>query len=646
MKISNAFLSTIGLVFSTVLPAQSSDNSQPLDPIVVTASRAPIAIDRVLQSITIITREQIEQRQATHVGDLLRDVPGFSVSRSGGTGTQTQVRVRGAESNQLLVLIDGVEANDPASGDDFRFEFLTTSEIERIEILRGPQSALWGTDALAGVINIITRGGNTTGVGSSGSLFLEGGSNATINGGGNLNFSSNAIRGNLGFSRFETDGTNIARTGNEQDGSENTTFTGKINADFSDNVGVEASLRYTDAETDIDGIDFAVSGLPIDADQHNEATRIYSKLSGYLHTLEGQLKQSATLTFQDTDNDNFTDNLQTTSTASDKFGARYQIDYQFTPNHRLSGAVDHENIDFSQTGTATAFGDPNQNQSIDTTGFVLEYVGHAASGWDWNLGFRRDVFSDFDDATSYQAALGYSINQSGRFRAAFGNGQKAPTFTERFGFFPDTFVGNPNLRPEQSESFELGYEHTFQQGSVNITWFDQNLTDEINGFVFDPALGVFTAANENGTSKRNGIEFATNWNLGSGFNLSGSYTFTDATEPDGEQRVREVRRPRHSGHFNINFTSSSARTNINLNVSYNGDRTDLFFPPFPEPSQRIELGSFVLVDLTANRQITDNLDLFARVNNLLDENYEEVLGFATPGATAMAGIRYHFGRGK
>ncbi len=643
MNISNAFLATLVLSLSATLAAQTDNNNQDLDPIVVTASRAPIELDRVLQSITIITREQIEQRQAVHVGDLLRDVPGFSVSRSGGVGTQTQVRVRGAEANQLLVLIDGVEANDPASGDEFRFEFLTTADIERIEILRGPQSALWGTDALAGVINIITRSGSRDNPGANGSIFIEGGSNATINAGGHLNFAADAIRGNLGISRFETDGNNISRIGDEQDGSENTTFSGKLNADLGSNAGLEAVLRHTNAETDIDTIDFAVTGLPADADQHNEATRTYAKLSGFLNSLGGRLTQSAALSYQDTDNDNFTDNIETTSTASDKFSIRYQIDYQITSDHRLTGAVDHEDVDFSQRGTATAFGDPNQDQSIDTTGLVLEYIGHAAA-WDWNLGLRRDIFSDFNDATSYQAAVGYNLLDMGRFRAAYGEGQKAPTFTERFGFFADTFVGNPNLDPEESESFELGYEHSFDRGSASLTWFNQNLTNEINGFVFDPDLGVFTAANENGTSKRNGIEFATSWRLGSGFTATGNYTYTDATEPDGAQRVREVRRPRHVAHFNLNYSGNNARTNINLNVSYNGTRTDLFFPPFPEPSQRLELGSFVLVDLTGNWRVTENLDLFARVNNLLDEDYEEVVGFATPGITAFAGIRYHFGR--
>jgi len=305
--------------------------------------------------------------------------------------------------------------------------------------------------------------------------------------------------------------------------------------------------------------------------------------------------------------------------------------------------VDYEDVDFVQTGTATDFGDPNQNQSIDTTGLVLEYVGHAADAWDWSLGLRRDLFSDFNDATSYQAALGYNISQAGRFRASYGDGQKAPTFTERFGFFADTFVGNPNLTPEQSESFELGYEQAFQRGSISLTWFNQDLTNEINGFVFDPTLGVFTAANEDGTSKRNGIELASNWQIGSGFSINGNYTYTDATEPDGTQRVREIRRARHIGSINLNYTDSKARTNLNLNINYNGDQTDLFFPPFPQPSQIVELDNYVLVDLAGSWRVTNNLDLFARINNLLDEDYEDVFGFATPGITAFAGIRYRFG---
>ncbi len=170
-----------GLVFCAPVFGQTNgDSTEEVDTIVVTASRSPIAKANLGSSTTVITREQIELRQARYVTDLLRAVPGFAVSHVGTTGSQTQVRVRGAEANHVLVLIDGVRANDPASGDEFRWELLSTSNIERIEIIRGPQSSLWGSDALSAVVHVITQSAD----GRPGiNAYAEGGSFNTVNGG-------------------------------------------------------------------------------------------------------------------------------------------------------------------------------------------------------------------------------------------------------------------------------------------------------------------------------------------------------------------------------------------------------------------------------------------------------------------------------
>ncbi|MGH8222257.1 MAG: TonB-dependent receptor, partial [Woeseiaceae bacterium] len=191
--------------------------SEPTDNIIVTASRAPLAQAEVGSATTVIDRAQIDARQARYVTDLLRSVPGFAVSRSGPNGAQTQVRVRGAEANHVLVLIDGVRANDPASGDEFRWEYLSTSDIERIEIVRGPQSSLWGSDAVAAVVHVITRSGEKRyGI----SAYAEGGSQDTVNAA--LRGSTGRDRWNLGFDieRLDSGGSNIARSGTEADGAE------------------------------------------------------------------------------------------------------------------------------------------------------------------------------------------------------------------------------------------------------------------------------------------------------------------------------------------------------------------------------------------------------------------------------------------
>ena len=639
MQITKPFMATALLLVTPLLCAQHDEIEQ-LDPLVVTASRVLMEQKHVIQSMTVISREDIERRRVVHIADLLADVPGLAVSQSGALGSQVQVRVRGAESNHILVMIDGVEANDPASGDDFRFEHMQTADVERIEIVRGPQSALWGTDALAGVINIITRSGKGQG---DRSVFVEAGSNNTVNGGLGLDFGDGDVFAHLGLTYFETDGTNISRTGDEDDGSQTTTLNARLNARVSDRSAVDAMFRYVDAQADIDAIDFFTTGLPSDADLGNDASRSYARLRGTLDTLEGQLGHTLTLTHLDTDNDNRVGSMVDASSSARKLGLYYQTDYSLAPGHRLTAALDYEEIDFSQRGQVFSFGDPNQDHQLDTLGWVAEYVGGNSRGWDWAAGVRRDNHSDFDDANSYRAAIAHAFNDRSRLRASTGTGRKAPTFTERFGFFADVFVGNPELQPENSRSYELAYEYTASNGSFAIILFDQDLEDEINGFVFDPVQGVFTAENETGTSERSGVELSARWRLDEGWDIGGSYTYTDAIEQSFDRHTDELRRPRHMGHLFLNYHGFDGRVNINLNLNYNGNQVDIFFPPFPDPSIIVDLNDYLLIDLAGSWELNPRVELYGRVRNLGDENYENVFGFATPGRTVMAGIRYRFG---
>ena len=195
------------------------------------------AVSQVGSATTVITREQIDRRQLRYVTDLLRSVPGFSVAQSGVAGSQTQVRVRGAEANHVLVLIDGIRANDPGSGDEFRWEYLSTGAIERVEIVRGPQSSLWGSDAVAAVVHIITRPGHGN---SFANGYAEGGSNSTANVGlnGGTNIGSWQLGGGIEY--LDTDGQNISRSGSEKDGSDLTTASLSVGYDASASLAFDA----------------------------------------------------------------------------------------------------------------------------------------------------------------------------------------------------------------------------------------------------------------------------------------------------------------------------------------------------------------------------------------------------------------------
>jgi vitamin B12 transporter len=619
--------------------AAAQTGTAELERIVVTASRTPVERAEAGSSLSIITRAEIERRQAISIADLLRNVPGLAVNQSGGAGARTQVRVRGAEANHLLVMIDGIEANDPAAGDEFQFEHLTTDGIERIEIVRGPQSALWGSDAAAGVVNIVTQGAGAAGAGG----YLETGSFGTARLGGRLATDGDGHQLRFGVAYLDTDGTNIARVGDEKDGYRNGTANLAGHWNLTDVTRFELVARHTQASTDIDSVDFVETGLPTDADRATDSAQTYASVA-VLHEAAGAWRQRLKLTFLDTLNDELDAGANVSSLGAEKIGIYYQatVDLPTSRTTALTFALDHERTDYEQRGLATAFGDPNYDQRIDTTGYVLEYRLEPLQQLHVSAALRHDTNSDFDDVTTYRLTGAYALGGGRtRLRASLGTGQKAPTFSDRFGFFPNEFLGNPDLRPERSRGWEIGADRAVanERLLLSATYFDEELEDEINGFVFDATTSRFTAVNLDGMSPRRGIELGLSGELTPALRLAAAYTRVDSTEPDSSgQQIREVRRPEHIASMNLSY-AATARLDVDLGIDYNGTQLDTFFPPFPAPSQTVELASYTLASLAARYRLSERFEIFGRIENLLDEDYEDVYGFATPGVAAYVGFR-------
>ncbi len=628
------------LVCAPVHAGNAAVATNGVDETLVTAARTPLNISRIASSTTVITAEQIEQRQARFVTDIIRSVPGFAVTQSGVTGTQTEVRVRGAEANHVLVLIDGVRANDPATGDGFRWELLTTANIERIEIVRGAQSALWGTDAVAGVVNIITKSG---GSGSRGGGYAEAGSNKTVNGGlnagiGGVNWSIDA-----GVERLDTDGENIARSGVETDGSETTAANFAARVNDSEGLSLDFRLRATGQKTQTDDSDF-LTGLPADSDSVTDSDVLTARLRARLARPDSAATHSLSLAWFESDNTFLVNGLEDTAAAAERLTVTWQSDLQLGDDV-LSLAAENETSKFRQSGPVI-FGDPNQRQEIDTTSFIADYQGLSFGNFSWMLSVRYDDNSDFDDVLNGRLGGTWNVTPATKLRASVGTAQKNPTFTERFGYFPGTFLGNPDLKPEQSTSYEIGIDQRWLDDDleVGITLFKQDLEDEIDGFVFNPGSGLFTARNLAGRSKRSGAEFAASLNVSTGLDIGATYTYTDSKEervPGTE--TREVRRPRHTGGLWATWRSPAGRVSATLNADYSGTRTDVIFPPPNFLQETVRLGSYWLVDLTANFRVADEATLYIRGTNLLDEDYEEVLGFNTLNRAIYAGFRLNFG---
>ena len=632
MKPRSVFLATASATLFC-LPGAFAD-SPPLDQIIVTGARAPISAGDVGSAVTVLTRDDIEHRQARYVADLLRAVPGFAVSHSGVLGSQTQVRVRGSEANQVLVLIDGVRANDPATGDEFRWEHLATANIERIEIVRGPQSALWGSDAIGGVVHIITRSGNDA-RGING--YLEGGSENTVNGSLSGGFGGDNWSVGLGLEQLSTDGSNISRTGDEDDDSDMSTASLNARIQASDNVAVRLGVRSVDAYSQFDAVDFFVTGLPADSDVATDSTQNFAHLVLAIGSGDSRTTHHVGVRHFDSDHRDLVDGAQVSSSASDRLSLTYQADIALGHNV-LSLALEHEQTDFEQRGEVS-FGDPNQDQEMDVTSAIADFQGRVSDNLTYLLSARADNYSDFDDVLTGRASVAWAISDRTTLRANIGTGQKTPTFIERYGFFPGQFIGNPDLKPEHSTSYDVGIDQQFGDAlSVQVALFKQDIEDEIDGFVPDPETFLFTAENLATTSERTGLELGASWDVSAQLAVDMNYTYTDASE----NGAPELRRPRHSGSLHAGYSFLEERGRITFAANYGGTRHDIFFPPWPDPSEVVTLRNYWLVDLTAQYAVTESIKLFARARNLLDTEYEQVYGYRTRGRAVFAGIQASF----
>ncbi len=639
------------LAFSLATPAMAEDSEgddkAELETMVVTAHRTPVALSDLGSSASVLDEAQITERQQIFAADLLRDLPGASLSRQSGNGSVTQLRVRGAESNHLLVVIDGVEVNDPSAGDEYDFGSLTNYDIANFELVRGPQSALWGSDAMAGILNITTR---QTSEPVGGSVFLEGGSFGTISGGGRIGVSNDRGSLTLSGSRYETDGVSAAACqspigaepcieATEKDGYENTTVGLNGRYRFSDLFRLGFSTRYVDDTIEFDGTE---AGIPVDADNVTDKEQLQLSVDAGLTLFDGRWDNTLRYTYLDTERDTVSD--FPTLFGAEKDGVYFQSTVfagrgPRIDRHRLTLAVDYEDESYTQRSD---FAD--QDQTLDNLGVAFEYYGQPVDGLNISGSVRYDDNSVFEDITTYRLTGSYAIAGIGtRLKASTGTGQKRPTFTERFGFNPDSFIGNPDLTPEKNEGYDVGIEQTLLSGRARLgaTYFNERLEDEIVT-EFLPGF-VSTSVNLDGKSRREGVEVEWFSALSSDLTLRANYTYTDSKQPDatGEGDVREIRRPRHQAAINLNQVFYEGRGNINFNVSYTGAQTDTLFT---FPAQTVELEAYTLVNITGELDVTDWLTLFFRAENLFEQRQIDVAGFRQPGQAFYGGFRIGTGR--
>ena len=630
-----ALMSCISFVMPNIASAQQADGD--MENILVSASLLPITINRSANAITIIDRNEINNRAIVSASDLLRDVAGLAVSRSGAQGSQTQIRMRGGEANHLLVLVDGVEANNPAQSDEFNWGTLVAAHIERIEIIRGPQSSMLGSDAMAGVVNIITRSADQP---LSANAFFETGGFNTQNNGISIGFKDGGFDMRLGVSDLQTDGENISRSGSEKDGYENTNLNLKSGWRASDQLRLTFVARQSDGMNEYDA-DSDFDSLIDDQDNVSKFRSATMQLKADYSSFNGHWQHQ--LSMAQSTNKNAEFNQRTPGTVTDSNKDQYRLVSSLLwdeLNHRLSLLIEREEEEFQQRGPINDYGvfgiyDPNQSRSRDTDSLALEYRADISEKLTLAVSTRHDDNSEFNSSDTSRVEAIYQINDSVRLRSAYGTAIKNPTFTERFGFYTN-FIGNPSLEPEESSNWELGIDQLFNQGgsTLSVTFFNSELENEIDGNFMDPVTFRYTSKNRQGLSKRQGMELTTVNKLNDAVSLNTSYTYTDSVESDGANRlVDEVRRARHIGSLNLSWQAMDS-LHINANAQYNGSQMDVVYP------KNVKLADYTVVNLSANYRATPNLDVYVRFDNLLNESYEEVFSYQTLGFSANIGVRY------
>ncbi len=599
--------------------------------ILVNADRSAetIALQDYTGSATLIREGDLTLRQTRNIEDVLRDVPGVAVSSVAG---QTQLRLRGSEANHVLVLVDGIEVSDPFGG-EFDIGTLQAEIGSRIEVLRGPQSALYGSDAIGGVVAY------ESGTDDGAAGFVEAGTHNTINGAARLGTSGERWTASLSGVVVSTDGEPNARDGMRDIGRDSYTLSAKGDVWLSDVVTLRAAARYILTQglfNDQDFNSFPVAaptfGLVIDSPEtrfENEA--VYALAGLKVATLDGAWTHDLSGQIADIRRDSFGPFGRSFGSKGERLKASY-VSALSADVHSVTFAADWERERFQNTDPfGFAFTGKRQIENVGLSG-EYRFNGERI---DLSAAIRHDFNDRFADATTFRLGAAFNATDTTRIHANYGTGIKNPGFYELFGFVDGRFIGNEDLTPEKSESWEIGLTQSLANDALNVTvtYFDANLEDEI--FTSFPAPDfIATPANSAEVSQREGVEVSARAQIGPQVALDAAYTWLNAEE----NGVAEVRRPSHIASAVLTWTAPSGNASANLTVRHNGATDDVaFLDPSFIPT-RVRLDDFTLVNLNARYKITDTIEVFGRVENLLDETYEQVFSFVSPGRSAIVGV--------
>jgi len=593
--------------------------------VVVTATRTDTPAEQVGSSVTVVTSEEIKRRQLRLVTDVLRSVPGVDVRRNGGPGSDTSIFMRGGDSDHVLVLLDGVELNDPSSPSRTPIlNDLTAEDIERIEVVRGPQSVLYGGDAISGVIQIITKRGSGKArmVGSA-----EGGSYSTARGDVSVSGATDQLNYAVSGSFWSTDGFSAKSSGVERDGYDNSTTSARGGWKPNDQFSLDGMFRYSNAKIDFDGFQY-------ENDHHIDTKQLLARFAPKLSLFDGRWVQTLSGQFslneRDTKSIPFVFPLPPirppgvhTKIDSSLYAIDWQNEVRVVEGHLVTLGLEQQ---WEEANFAT-FDDSRDNFAVylqDQITWGERFFGTA--------GFRYDNSSDFESEVTY------------RFRSSYGTGYKAPSL---LNLSLNSFAPNTNLGPEKSRGVDVGFETSLcdDRFVTTATFFYNDVDDLIITFDQDPNpldfVVDYVTLNID-ESEAYGVETSVDLEIIKNLRLAGNYTYTH-TEAKGNPKSfgisdgsRLLRRPTHKASIDLIWDFLDNRGQLAANILYIGDRRDL------TPSGTRTIGDYTTLNLTGRFRINEWLTVFARVDNVWDENYEDVYSFKTAGTSAYGGIRLEY----
>ncbi len=632
MKHHHCVLAFLLCLYSAGAPAIAlaiDDEGETVPPVIISDTRTEKSVGSSASSVTVITAKEIQERQLVNVGDALRHVAGVDVRQTGGPGTQSSVFIRGANSQHTLVMIDGVQVNHPSIG-GFDFADLTTENIERIEIVRGPQSTLYGSDAMGGVINIVTRKGSGP---PSASYLLEGGRYDTGRGVFSVSGSTDSIDYSAALSHSESAGFSHAAAGTEPDSYMNSTLSVKLGTAIGGDGRAELTGRYTLAQDEVDGFDTAPPFGPVDdANTWQRRRELVVALSEEKPLTTWWNQRLVVSTTRSQYVNKFFVTFPAPAYVINEFDARTnRLDWQ----HDLSIAEPLLlTIGSEYKGQRGENGGDPSDHAMTIYAFFVQAQVTLPEGLSLVTGVRRDANNRFGSVFTYKTAIAYLFAPTQtKVRASLGTGFHAPSFQDLY--FP--LFANPNLRAESSQTVEAGVEQAFwnRRLVIDVTHF-RTLFDDLIQFAFDPVncdpiLAPFAFCPLNVAQARSeGQEVIVTIAPIPQATFMASYTHTTAKDTTTDMLL--VRRPRSKASFGVTVKPIAALV-LTADVDFVGRRLD---------TTGAMAGRYWLARATGSYAVTRALQIFGRIENATDKDYQDVLGFNTSGRALYGGVRGTF----